>query len=603
MRLLSFRVFNFRSVVDSMWVPFSPDGITVFVGQNESGKSSILQALTCALSHSDPSEDDFRLDANLPNVAVKVRVKLTDIEHRLENFTHFERQILGAHLDDEKSGIPLNISWKKENNKIVRVIETFVPALDELLKKYAQVESLGELTGEMIAKRHVKILLDSPDSDIDKKVTLTIAIVALTIWEELPLSVFFDEDSGQLPNTVDINDDGATIGEGSTAADHYLRVAGINLSDLIKKERRTREYILSKANEKISSDFNTFWSQTIGNTGRLSLKCEIDFHNKDAGNQAGKPHLTFWISDGHTQLYPKQRSQGVRWFVSFYLQLKSSELDGYSRMFLLDEPGANLHSKAQGDVLRLINKLGKENLLVVYSTHSPQLVEYSKLFRVHAIQRNSEIDDSPTEIIDAHRLGTASSDTLSPVLTAMGVDLSNHQVIRKNNNVLLEEMSGYYYLSSFWKLTNQTIEAHFIAATGVNKIEPLANMFRGWGLDFIVAVDDDRQGREAYKSMKLELFGDRDELALRKLLKLPNCPGIEDAFSITDFAKFVLDQVGLSYSISNPEYIKANRLSKPVLAFQFAEKVEKGQIKMEDLDADSQAKIVAITDAIASRLS
>jgi energy-coupling factor transporter ATP-binding protein EcfA2 len=130
------------------------------------------------------------------------------------------------------------------------------------------------------------------------------------------------------------------------------------------------------------------------------------------------------------------------------LQLKASEKSKNRRIFLLDEPGANLHSKAQGDVLKLINKLGKETSTVIYSTHSPQMLEYPKLFRVHAVQRDGEQDDSPTVVIDAHRLGTASTDTLSPVLTAMGSDLSNHEVIRKENNVLLEEMSGYYYVSA-----------------------------------------------------------------------------------------------------------------------------------------------------------
>ena len=159
----------------------------------------------------------------------------------------------------------------------------------------------------------------------------------------------------------------------------------------------------------------------------------------------------------------------------------------------MDEPGANLHSKAQGDVLKLINQLGKDTSTVVYSTHSPQMLEYPKLFRVHAVQRDGDLDESPTRVIDAHRLGTASTDTLSPILTAMGADLSQHQVIRKTHNVLLEEMSGFYYLSSFWKLMAIETEAHFIAATGVNKIEALANMFRGWGLDYIVAMDDELQ--------------------------------------------------------------------------------------------------------------
>lgn len=219
------------------------------------------------------------------------------------------------------------------------------------------------------------------------------------------------------------------------------------------------------------------------------------------------------------------------------------------------------------------------------------------------MQRNGEQDDSPSEIIDAHRLGTASTDTLSPVLSAMGVDLSNQQVIRKENNVLLEEMSGYYYLISFWRLVGETKQAHFIAATGVNKIEALANMFRGWGLDYIVAVDDDKQGREVYKSMKRELFGDDDSLASKKLVKLPGCIGIEDAFSTADFKKLVLVDDNANITGSNADYLKSAGRSKPVLAFQFSLKVESEEITMDNFDEITTAKIKAITDSIASRLN
>jgi len=229
-----------------------------------------------------------------------------------------------------------------------------------------------------------------------------------------------NEASGRLPNFVDIDDKGQPTGPGSTAALNFLHIAEIDLPTLLKGDRRARENTLNRANSRVSEDFNTFWSQTIGKSGKLSLRCELAKLQPSGCTKSRETHLVFWICDGNTQLYPKQRSQGVRWFVSFYLQLKASEKQKLYRIFLLDEPGANLHSKAQGDVLKVINKLEKDTSTVIYSTHSPQMLEYPKLFRVHAVQRDGEQDDSPSVVIDAHRLGTASTDTLSPVLSAMG---------------------------------------------------------------------------------------------------------------------------------------------------------------------------------------
>ncbi|MEZ4999702.1 MAG: hypothetical protein R2727_03185 [Bacteroidales bacterium] len=44
--------------------------------------------------------------------------------------------------------------------------------------------------------------------------------------------------------------------------------------------------------------------------------------------KAGKPYLEFWVKDEGERLYPKQRSRGVRWFLSFYLELMAASLRG-----------------------------------------------------------------------------------------------------------------------------------------------------------------------------------------------------------------------------------------------------------------------------------
>jgi len=600
MNMLSFRITNFRSIVDSGWVKLSPDGITVLVGQNESGKSSILEAIHLALSESSLTDDDCRIGAELPFVQMRIEVDYSEIESDLAEYESIFCDAVKTFLANESKLVVLNIGWQRNSKGLLEAefsIESdSLPALlaeAETVQEQSSSESLPQAATPATSPAASPVQVNAPTADD----------IAVMVWQSLPLAVLFNEETGRLPNQVDIDDKGQPTGPGAKAAQNFLEIAGVNLSELVKGDQRVRENLLNRANARVSEDFISFWSQTIGKSGKLELKCNIQHYSNTTPEKSGKPFLIFWICDGNTQLYPMQRSQGVRWFVSFYLQLKASEKRKQHRVFLLDEPGANLHSKAQADVLKLINQLGKDTSTVIYSTHSPQMLEYSKLFRVHAVQRNGEQDDSPTIVIDAHRLGTASSDTLSPVLSAMGVDLSHQQVIRKENNVLLEEMSGYYYLSSFWKLTNTAQEAHFIAATGVNKVEALANMFRGWGLDFIVAVDDDKQGREAFKSIKKEMFGDDEALASKKLLKLPDCPGIEDVFSKSDFKKFVLEDEQAGITGTNAEYLKSAGRSKPVLAFQFALSVSEDKVKWADFEQSTKDKITAVVTAITSRLN
>lgn len=226
------------------------------------------------------------------------------------------------------------------------------------------------------------------------------------------------------------------------------------------------------------------------------------------------------------------------------------------------------------------------------------MIEYEKIFRIRAIQRDGQHEDSPTIVIDAQRLGTASSDTLSPLLGAMGSDMSQQSVIKKKRNVLLEEISGYYYLHAFWNLLKRKEEVHFIAATGVNKIPLLANMFLGWGIDFIVAVDDDKQGREVFNQLKKDLCGDDSEKAKNLLLKLPECTSIEEAFSTSDFKKFVLEDPVAKVEGGNSEYLKTAQISKPVTALTFMLSVNAGKITAKDLDEETNAKITKIVEAI-----
>ena len=422
------------------------------------------------------------------------------------------------------------------------------------------------------------------------------------IYQTLPGGTLFNADSGLLPNTVDIDANDKPSGIGSIAATNFLAIAEINLPQLVGGDARSRQNLLNRANQKVSDDFSSFWSQLIGFASKLSLRCEYEHYSTAGGEKSGKPYLEFWICDGNTQLYPKQRSLGVRWFISFYLQLRATEKIGQKRVFLLDEPGANLHAKAQEDVLKLVDRL-KYDIPIIYSTHSPQMIEYEKLYRVRAVQRDGAKEDSPTVVIDGHHLGAASSDTLSPILAAMGTDMASQSVIKKYRNVLLEEMSGYYYLKAFWKLLSIEDEAHFIAATGVNKLPALANMFLGWGLDFIVGVDDDKQGREVFNQLKKDHFGDDGDLASKRLIKWPGCTSIEEVFSTDDFKKLVLRDECAVVSNGNAQYLKTVQISKPVMAFQFALAVENGGVTIAAFEAKTVDGIKAITTALRDLLA
>ncbi|MFB2351237.1 hypothetical protein, partial [Priestia megaterium] len=87
---------------------------------------------------------------------------------------------------------------------------------------------------------------------------------------------------------------------------------------------------------------------------------------------------------------------------------------------------------------------------VIYTTHSPHLVEPEHIHRVLTVERASDSDESPTRIRNVLRDASSTHrETLSPIYTKMGVDFWRQTVIQRTNNVLLEEPSGYFYMKAF----------------------------------------------------------------------------------------------------------------------------------------------------------
>ena len=77
---------------------------------------------------------------------------------------------------------------------------------------------------------------------------------------------------------------------------------------------------------------------------------------------------------------------------------------------LLDEPGLSLHAKAQGDFLNFIDERLAKRYQVVYTTHSPFMIEPTKLNRVRTVQ---DVDDRGT-VVTSDVMRT-DRDTLFPI--------------------------------------------------------------------------------------------------------------------------------------------------------------------------------------------
>ncbi len=414
-----------------------------------------------------------------------------------------------------------------------------------------------------------------------------------SVFKHIPMFEFFEDFGSLLPNKIDLDDllNENIHAEGYKAARNFLSIAGLNADFFREKNHRILKQKIENLNSEITIDFQDYWRQSVGKDDKIRINFELEHYDNSQPDKSGKPYLEFWIKDKQERLYPKQRSRGVRWFLSFYLELKATAKEkSEDRVMLIDEPGLSLHARAQEDVLKVFEDL-RQNLQIIYCTHSPNLIDSKKLYRIIAVQRERDTDEkSETIILDARRLNAASADTLSPIYALMGTQLNERQFIFPKDNLIVEDSVTFHYLEAFCKLIHPEQNFHFIPASGNDSVPIMANLFFGWKIEFRILLMDNSHNRALIEHLRSSMFFPEDRTAESRVQIMPDFPAIEDLFSTIDFKRFVLQQrVGIT--MRNSEYIEMNKLSRMILASDFCTKLQKEEIRFSDFDEETRENL------------
>jgi energy-coupling factor transporter ATP-binding protein EcfA2 len=266
-------------------------------------------------------------------------------------------------------------------------------------------------------------------------------------------------------------------------------------------------------------------------------------------------------------------------------------------VLLVDEPGVSLHARAQEDVLKVFEDI-KDRIQIIYTTHSPHLVEIHKLHRVLAVQRD-DLDSlrSTTRILDPLQLSSASPDTLTPLQNILGNPLAGEGFSSKRTNLIVNDTGSFYILSAILQLTGFNGKICVIPSTNVSSIPLLCNIFLGWGMDFSVLLFENDDEAAISELLKNTVF--TAENGGRKLLiSLPEeFLNSEDLLSTLDFKTHVLhSREGIT--VPNSVYIKEKELPRNFLFSNFLGNVKSGDIKLDAFDEETLENFKMITDLL-----
>ena len=454
MKITRARVINYRSIDDSSWV--SLEDVTALVGKNESGKTAFLQAIRKINSIS--GDDDKFAIRDFPRKGyIKYKkiheenpctVAKAEFELSKEEVSEIEANFGEGVLASNKVIVGKN--YKNERIWEVDVSES-TPAIDRTFTSSfspAPVSVVGAIS-------------ERAESEALSPVAKKIAEDFLEKW--LPKFVYFDNYS-TMRGKISISDLKKRTAEGGPFDDadrtfmSLLTLSGVSLEEL--EEDLGYEDVkveLESASITITDEIFEYWRQN------RQLKVEFDLSQADPRDPApmneGKIlHVRIENARHRVTVSFDERSKGFVWFFSFLSYFSHlEETEAGDLVILLDEPGTALHAMAQKDFLRFMDERLAPQCQVIYTTHSPFMVDLEKLNRVRTVQ---DMDGIGTVV--SHDAVENDHETVFPLQMALGWQMAQTLFLAPHC-LMVNSASDLIYLQTLGDLA---------ASSGANRIDP-----------------------------------------------------------------------------------------------------------------------------------
>ena len=469
MKLVSVQVKNYKSIEDSE--TFTVKDLTCLAGKNESGKTAILQALR-RLNPVESSESNYETLTEYPRRRLHEadgedpaarEVLSTKWELTESDIAAIEEAIGSGAMQDKYVAIRRGYNNQTEWNLSIddkKVVEFIVSQITELKENSKQRNS----SQPTVANLHSQLASSESRDEGEERLLEYInqhfpeanseTKVRTILQERLPHFLYFPT-YGTLAGRVQVEELSAKIanGEELVEAERYflalLALAGTDVnsfSDATRYEQQKAR--LEGVSNRLTDEMFKYWSQN------QNLEVEFDYSDgkRDDPPPFNEGHIiSLRVRNNRHRVTVgfDDRSTGFVWFFSFLAWFsRMEETHGSNLIILLDEPGLSLHGKAQGDLLRYIKERLLPKYQVIYTTHSPFMIDTENILGVRTVEDKvtNTRDILGTKVGD--RVLSTDADTLFPLRAALGYDLTQSLFIGEHT-LLVEGPSDLLYIHWF----------------------------------------------------------------------------------------------------------------------------------------------------------
>ena len=448
MKLIEIQIEDYKSIKKIKW-ELQPK-LTSLVGQNESGKSNLIEVLNFIQAdkmktlsyktHTNRSSDRY-LNTQIPFIKATFKVDSKSKKWLSENLAPYcpDKDIIKEFKNinylvvqsEERDGD--NNNYYFENEESYYKLSYFIPNSGH----YPEVIRLiNEIQSKIIRL----------DGDYVDNFQLTVQQVI-------------------------------TNADPNAALIKLMKLTGVDDLSKMPTENQILNKYLSRLNKKLNANFTRkYYSQDI------SVELKI-VHNSG--------QLFLEISDNSDAEYEiHERSDGFKYFFGLLIEAASISREGGDVIFVLDEPGGKLHPSGQRDLLKYLEELS-EKFRVIYTTHSPFLINRLYPNRVRVIERDK-------------KLGTrfkfkGFSKNWRPLRSALGLNLSD-SFYYSEKALIVEGPEDIIYIGSLLKMFNLNNEVSintdifsFIDSGGEGNLPSMVQIMIEEERPIMVLMDSDSQ--------------------------------------------------------------------------------------------------------------
>ncbi|MDP3780579.1 MAG: AAA family ATPase, partial [Nitrosopumilaceae archaeon] len=585
MRLRKFRVSAFRCIHDSGEIKVGD--LAAFVGRNESGKTTILQALILLNKEEGLSELDL---CDEMTEELKSEINVVEGEFDLSNHeTHLIKEKFQAIPEIKKIRIfrtnknPKiqydfgNIRISEQENKALNSWENFtenVRSFVDTIPNHIRIRiDMKFFEGLPPASREI---FNSEMAEFNNNIRVLAAEEKQVIfeWEKIYNSIGTNFDNmliGTTERAALENFIGENLHPRFVYFSDYKKIIGsINLNEYLKISKGMKEESIEYIEEfdRAETVRNLFYLAELDveeleecknspsklikylNTAskrlteRLNPAWKGDPIHVDFRYNPGNI-LSVVISDVHkdgtitnTGLL-NRRAEGFKWTFSFIVNFaaETQRAELKEAILLLDEPARNLHPTQQRGISDLLKNLAGSNQ-VLYATHSPFMIfDYTpgNLLVV-------ELDKRKHLSKIYYDYWNAEDATLTPILYGLARGLVESIVDRQIGTnsrpvIIVENMTDTMYLNAFDKfLQDPNISMNplnVVAVFSKNSVLPLSIFYRNHGYNTFVLLDNSDESKQISTQLTANDFSKVQTIFFEQVGKTTQ--SIEDYIAIDDY--------------------------------------------------------------------